>query len=69
MEREKNNDKSVPSIWRREKRTFEISEADKKELLRYLFKRPYMEVAALIGMIAALKPTRYKEKNGKDKPN
>ena len=48
---------------------FEISEADKKELLRYLFKRPYMEVAQLIGMIAALKPTRYKEKNGKDKPN
>jgi hypothetical protein len=48
---------------------FEISEADKKELLRYLFKRPYMEVAALIGMIAALKPVKSKEKNGKDKAN
>ena len=48
---------------------FEISEANKKELLRYLFKRPYMEVAALIGMIASLKPTRHREKNGKDKPN
>ena len=47
---------------------FEISEADKKELLRYLFKRPYLEVAALIGMIAALKPIK-KDKNGKDKPN
>ena len=46
---------------------FEISEADKKELLRYLFKRPYMEVAALIGMIAALKPI--KKENGKDKTN
>ena len=46
---------------------FEISEADKKELLRYLFKRPYMEVATLIGMIASLKKT--KDENGKDKPN
>ena len=49
---------------------FEISEADKKELLRYLFKRPYMEVAALIGMIASLEPIKKEKKdNGKDKPN
>ena len=49
---------------------FEISEADKKELLRYLFKRPYLEVAALIGMIAALKPIKKdKKENGKDKTN
>ena len=49
---------------------FEISEADKKELLRYLFKRPYMEVAQLIGMIAALKPIKKEKKeNGKDKTN
>ena len=49
---------------------FEISEADKKELLRYLFKRPYMEVAQLIGMIAALKPIKNAKKdNGEDKPN
>ena len=48
---------------------FEISEADKKELLRYLFKRPYIEVAPLIGLIAGLKPVKSKEKNGKDKPN
>ena len=48
----------------------EISEEDKKELLRYLFKRPYMEVAQLIGMIAALKPIKKDKKdNGKDKPN
>ena len=47
---------------------FEISEADKKELLRYLFKRPYMEVAQLIGMLAQWKK-KEKEKNGKDKPN
>ena len=45
---------------------FEISEADKKELLRYLFKRPYMEVAALIARLAAWKK-KDKEKNGKDK--
>ena len=49
---------------------FEISEADKKELLRYLFKRPYLEVAQLIGMIAALKPIKKEKKdNGKDKTN
>jgi len=46
---------------------FKISEEQKKELLRYLFKRPYMEVATLIGMIASLK--KAKEENGKDKPN
>tara|TARA_Y100001951_G_scaffold57733_1_gene45835 strand:+ start:19 stop:162 length:144 start_codon:yes stop_codon:yes gene_type:complete len=45
---------------------FEISEEQKKELLRYLFKRPYMEVATLVGMVAALKPV--KKNNGKDKP-
>ena len=48
---------------------FEISAEQKKDLLRYLFKRPYMEVATIIGMIASLKPTKGKEKNGKDKPN
>ena len=46
---------------------FEISEEQKKELLRYLFKRPYMEAATLIGMIAGLKPV--KKNNGKDKTN
>jgi hypothetical protein len=49
---------------------FEISEEQKKELLRYLFKRPYLEVANIIGMIAGLKPTKKDKKdNGKDKPN
>ena len=49
---------------------FEISEENKKELLRYLFKRPYLEVATLVGMIAALKPAKKEKKdNGKDKPN
>ena len=49
---------------------FEISEEQKKELLRYLFKRPYLEVANIIGMIAALKAVKKEKKdNGKDKPN
>ena len=45
---------------------FEISEQDKKELLKYLAKRPYIEVAALIARIASWKKPG-KEKNGKDK--
>ena len=48
---------------------FEISEQNKKELLKYLAKRPYIEVAALVNMIASLKPIKKektKEKNGKD---
>ena len=44
---------------------FKISEQQKKELLKYLAKRPYIEVAALVAMIASLEPA--KEKNGKDK--
>jgi len=44
---------------------FEISEEQKKELLKYLAKRPYIEVAALVAMIAGLKAT--KKENGKDK--
>ena len=45
---------------------FEISQEQKKELLKYLAKRPYIEVAALVSMIASLKPI--KKENGKDKP-
>jgi len=49
---------------------FKISEEQKKELLRYLFKRPYIEAASLINMVAALPPIdKVKEKNGKDKTN
>ena len=49
---------------------FKISEEQKKELLRYLFKRPYIEAASLINMVAALTPIdKAKEKNGKDKTN
>ena len=44
---------------------FKISDEQKKELLKYLAKRPYIEVAALVNMIASLKPI--KKENGKDK--
>ena len=47
---------------------YQVSEEDRKELLKYLSRRPYIEVAPLIGMLAAWKK-KEKEKNGKDKPN
>ena len=45
----------------------EISEQNKTELLKYLAKRPYIEVAGLVAMIASLEPVKTKENNGKDK--
>ena len=51
---------------------YQISEEDRKVFLEYLAKRPYIEVAALIGRIAAWKKeksdTKEKKDNGKDKP-
>ncbi len=47
---------------------FEISEEDRKEILKYLSTKPYIEVAPLIAMLAQWKK-KEKEKNGKDKPN
>jgi len=44
---------------------FKISEQQKRELLKYLAKRPYIEVAALVNMIAGLESA--KVENGKDK--
>jgi len=46
---------------------FGISETQKKEILKYLAKRPYIEVAGLVAMIASLEPV--KKDNGKDKTN
>ena len=46
---------------------FGISETQKKEILKYLAKRPYIEVAGLVAMIASLEPVKTKENNGKDK--
>ena len=49
---------------------FEISQEQKKELLKYLAKRPYIEVAGLVAMLASLEPVKTekgKQANGKDK--
>ena len=48
--------------------TWLVSDEDRKELLKYLSRRPYIEVAPLISMLAAWKK-KEKEKNGKDKTN
>ena len=49
---------------------YQVSEEDRKELLKYLSKKPYIEVAPLIGMLAQWKKKEEKkENNGKDKPN
>jgi hypothetical protein len=47
---------------------YQVPEEDRKELLKYLSKRPYIEVAPLIAMLAQWKK-KEKDKNGKDKPN
>ena len=48
---------------------YDVPEEDRKIFLEYLSKRPYIEVAALIGRIAAWKKnTKDKKDNGKDKP-
>ena len=47
---------------------YQVSEEDRKELLKYLSTKPYIEAAPLIGMLAQWKK-KEREKNGKDKPN
>ncbi len=47
---------------------YQVSEEDRKELLKYLSTKPYIEVAPLIGMLAAWKKKeKDKKDNGKDK--
>ena len=49
---------------------YQVPEEDRKEILKYLSKQPYIEVAPLIAMLAQWKKKeKEKEKNGKDKPN
>ena len=36
---------------------FELTEEQRKQLLQYLWTRPYGEVASIIGMLASLKST------------
>ena len=47
---------------------WQVPDEDRKEILKYLSRRPYIEVAPLIGMLAAWKK-KEREKTGKDKPN
>ena len=42
----------------------EITEDQRKQLLEYLARRPYVEVAALIGMMASLKKKEDKKNDG-----
>ena len=46
---------------------WKIKDEQKKELLKYLAKRPYIEVAGLVAMIASLEQIKTKQDNGKDK--
>ena len=48
---------------------YKVSDEDRKVFLEYLSRRPYIEVAPLIGRIAAWEKEKKdtKEKNGKDK--
>ena len=49
---------------------YQVPEEDRKEILKYLSAKPYIEVAPLIAMLAQWKKKeKEKEKNGKDKPN
>ena len=49
---------------------YQVPEEDRKEILKYLSRKPYIEVAPLIGMLAAWKKKeKDKKDNGKDKPN
>ena len=45
-------------------REFKITEGQLKQQLDYLWKRPYGEVATLIGMLAALKKKKTSDKDG-----
>ena len=42
----------------------EITDDQRKEILAYLARRPYVEVAPLIGMLASLKKKENKKSDG-----
>ena len=49
---------------------YQVPEEDRKEILKYLSRRPYIEVAPLISMLAIWKKKeKDKKDNGKDKTN
>ena len=45
---------------------FEITEDQRKQLLSYMWSRPYGEVAQFIAILAGLKPLKTGKKNGKE---
>ena len=47
---------------------YQVPEIDRKEILKYLSTKPYIEVAPLIAMLANWK-RKESDKNGKDKAN
>ena len=46
--------------------TFEMTKTERTELLKYMWRRPYGEVAALIAILAGLKPLKTGKQNGKE---
>ena len=49
---------------------YQVPEEDRKEILKYLSTKPYIEVAPIIGMLAQWKKKeKDKKENGKDKAN
>ena len=49
---------------------YQVPENDRKEILKYLSTKPYIEVAPLIAMLANWKSSeKDKKDNGKDKTN
>jgi len=46
--------------------TFEMKKEERTELLKYMWRRPYGEVAALIAILAGLKPLKTGKQNGKE---
>ena len=46
--------------------TFELTKTERTELLKYMWKRPYGEVAQFIAILAGLKPLKTGKQNGKE---
>ena len=46
---------------------FIMTKDQRKEILKYMWTRPYGEVAGLIAILAGLEPLKTESKNGKDK--
>ena len=46
---------------------FIMTKEQRKEILKYMWTRPYGEVGALIAIIAGMQPMESKKDNGKDK--